>query len=154
MTTFYRKVGRRYQPVSEYDSELMDALPEGHHLISVRVGLTSRRFDVDPSLAPMIAAGLYAEDAISRAIYKAMELKPHKVTMTPRQLELVAELTASMNQQDVQWTRPCARDAAEAGIRALQAEAERRIKHPAVKEAYQRFLVVAKLAKQHDTTTD
>ena len=66
MTTFYRKVGRRYQPVEEYDPELMDALPEGDHLISVRVGLTSRRFDVDPALAPMIAAGVYAEDAISR----------------------------------------------------------------------------------------
>ena len=146
--TFYRRVGRRYRPVSEYDSELMDALPEGHHLISVQVGLTSRRFDVDPSLAPMIAAGLYAEDAISRAIYNAMELKPHKVTMTVRQLALMEELTASMNQQDAQWIRPCARDAAEAGVRALQAEAQRRMNHPAVRQAYEHFLTVARLCDQ------
>lgn len=145
MTTFYRKVGRRYEPVEEYDPELLDALPQGDHLISVRIGLTSRRYAVDPALAPMIAAGLYAEDAIGRAIYNAMELKPQPVTMTPRQLELVAELTASMNQQDAQWIRPCAGDAARAGVAALQQEAQRRMSHPAVREAYDHFLTVARL---------
>ena len=145
--TFYKKVGRRYVAVSEYDSELMDGLPQGDHLISVRVGLTSRRYDVDTALAPMIAAGLYAEDAISRAIYNAMELRPQTVTMTPRQLALMEELTRSMNSQDAQWIRPCARDAAEAGVRAMQEEAQRRMNHPAVRQAYEHFLTVASLCK-------
>ena len=144
--TFYVREGRRYVPVSEYDSDVMDALPQGDHLISVRLGISSRRYDVDAALAPMIAAGLYAEDAVSRAIYNAMELRPQTVSLTPRQLALMEELTASMNQQDAQWIRPCARDAAEAGVRALQEEAERRMSHPAVKQAYDHFLLVAKLA--------
>ena len=28
-TIFYKKVGRKYVPVSEYDQTLMDALPKG-----------------------------------------------------------------------------------------------------------------------------
>jgi len=145
MTTFYQKQGRRYVAVSEYNSDVMDALPQGDHLISMRPGVSSRRYNVDAALAPMIAAGLYAEDAISRAIYNAMELRPQTVTMTPRQLELMEELTESMNQQDAQWIRPCARDAAEAGVRALQEEAQRRMNHPAVRQAYEHFLTVARL---------
>lgn len=145
---FYKKQGRRYVPVSEYDNELLDAFPRGDHLISVRPGISSRRYDVDTALAPMIAAGLYAEDAVSRAIYNAMELRPQTVTMTPRQLKLMEELTKSMNRQDAQWIRPCARDAAEAGVRAMQAEAERRMSHPAVRQAYEHFLTVARLCDE------
>ena len=148
MTTFYKRVGRRYVPVSEYDSELMDALPPGEHLISVRPGSESRRHHIDPALAPMIAAGLYAEDAMSRAIYNAMELRPQPVTMTPRQLELMEELTRSMNRQDARWVRNCAQDAARSGVQALQQEAQRRMSHPAVREAYEQFLMVAKLCEK------
>ena len=148
MTTLYKKVGRRYRPVAQHDSAVMDGLPYGEHLISVRQGSESRRHHIDPALAPMIAAGLYAEDAVSRAIYNAMELRPEPVKMTPRQQELMAELTASMNQQDTRWTRPCAQDAARAGIQALQAEAQRRMSHPAVRQAYEHFLTVARLCDE------
>ncbi len=65
---YYEKVGRRYVPVSEYDSEFLDAFPKGNHLVMCYPGGTSRRFRIDPALAPMIAAGRYAEDAICRAI--------------------------------------------------------------------------------------
>ena len=147
MTTFYRKQGRRYVPVSEYNSELMDALPPGDHLISVRPGISSRRYDVDAALAPMIAAGLYAEDAVSRAIYNAMELRPQKTAMTPRQLELMEALTEEFRREDAAWIRPCAQDAAQAGVRALQEEAERRMSHPAVRQAYEHFLIVAGLCE-------
>lgn len=150
MTTFYKKVGYRYVAVSEYDPEFVDALPEGDHLISVRPGSESRRYRIDPALAPMIAAGLYAEDAVSRAIYNAMELRPQKVTMTARQLALIEELTESMNQQDAQWIRPCARDAAEAGVAAMQAEANRRMSNPAVRQAYEHFLVVFALCQDQE----
>ena len=148
MTTFYQKQGRRYVPVSEYNSEIMDALPEGDHLISVQPGKSRRRCRVEPALAPMIAAGLYAEDAISRAIYNAMELRPQKTAMSPRQLELMTALTEEFRKEDAQWIRPCARDAAEAGVAALQAEAQRRMSHPAVRQAYEHFLTVARLCDQ------
>jgi hypothetical protein len=31
--TFYRKRGRRYVPVNEYDQELLDSFPQGTHLV-------------------------------------------------------------------------------------------------------------------------
>ena len=151
MTTFYRKIGRRYVPALEHDSELMDALPAGDHLISVRTGTQSRRFNIDPALAPMIAAGLYAEDAIVKAIFEAQSIRPEEPTvrLTKRQQELVTELTASMRRQDARWLRPSSRDAAEAAVRAMQEEAQRRMSHPAVRAAYEQFLAVARLCEDH-----
>ena len=56
-TIFYKKVGRRYVPVYEYDQTLMDALPKGSHLIQVYPGGQSTKYNVDPAYAPLIAAG-------------------------------------------------------------------------------------------------
>lgn len=154
MTTFYKKIARRYVPVMEHDSEVMDGLPYGEHLISVRPGSESRRHHIDPALAPMIAAGLYAEDDMSRAIYNAMELRPQPMPLSDQQRALLQQLTDSMNDHDIRWVRACAQEAARAGIAALQQEAQRRLSHPAVKAAYEHFLVVAKLAEKHDSTTE
>ena len=149
MTTFYRRVGRRYEPVLEHDSELMDALPYGDHLISVRRGGESRRHRVDPAFAPMIAAGLYAMDAMVKSIHDNMSLREESIRLTPQQQKLMAELTASMNRQDLKWTRPSAFDAAQAGLRVLEEEANRLLRNPAVRKAYEDFLLVARLCEDH-----
>jgi hypothetical protein len=59
---YYEKRGRRYVPVMEHDYELMDAMPKGNHLIMCFPGGKSTRYNIDPALAPMIAAGRVAED--------------------------------------------------------------------------------------------
>lgn len=135
-------------PVAEYNNDWMDSFPEGDHLIQCRPGSVSRRQRIDPALAPMIAAGVYAEDAISQAIYNAMELRPQPVTMTTRQLALMQVLTEEFGREDAVWARPCAQDAARAGVTAMQAEAARRMKHPAVRQAYEHFLTVAALCDE------
>ena len=150
MTTFYEKVGRRYRPVKQYDPELMESFPQGDHLVSVQPGRESRRYRVDAAFAPMIAAGLYVEDAMGRAIYDAMELRPQPAKMTARQQQLMAELTRSMNRSDVRWLRASASDAAVAGLRVLEAEAHRRMRHPAVRAAYEQFLTVARLCEDEE----
>lgn len=146
---YYEKRGRRYVPVSEYDNDWMDSFAEGVHVIVCRPGVVSRRYRIDPALAPMIAAGVYAEDAIVNTIHDAQKLRPDsKIALTPEQQELMAELTDSMNQSDLVWLRPSARDAAEAAVQALQEEAERRMSHPAVRQAYEHFLTVAALCEE------
>ena len=82
---FYEKVGRRYRPVHEYDSDLLNSLPKGSHLINVYPGGQSTRYNIDPNYAAMIAAGRVAEDAMSEAIRKASELRPQRTTITPGQ---------------------------------------------------------------------
>jgi len=82
---YYEKVGRRYVPVAEYDNDFLDSFPKGNHLVMSYPGGTSRRFNIDPNYAAMIAAGRVAEDAICKAISKASELRPKQTPITPKQ---------------------------------------------------------------------
>jgi len=147
-TTYYVKRGRRYYPVSHWDPQLDQALPPGHHLVSVRPGQESRRCNIEPARAPMIAAGMLAEEAMSRAIYNAMELRPAPIRLTARQQTLMKELTESMNRQDLRWMRASASEVAQAGVRVLQEEAENLLTNPAVRRAYEDFLIVCELTKK------
>lgn len=144
---FYTKQGRRYVPVSEYNSELTDSLPKGSHLIISVPGGVSRYFNIDPNYAALIAAGRVAEDAIRDAIITAQECRPIKHPITERQQKLWRELADSFKEQEYPIMRPSAVDAARAAVDAMVIEAEKLMKHPDVKKAYEQFLLVAELCK-------
>jgi hypothetical protein len=148
---YYEKVGRRYKPVSEYDSDFLDSFTKGTHLVMSYPGGKSIRYNIDPNYAAMIAAGRVAEDAVSDAIRKAQDLKPQKQPITEHQLKLWRELAESFEQDDYPLTRPAARDAAEAAVKALMQEAEKLMTNPTVKKAFDHFLLVAELTKENDT---
>lgn len=155
---FYEKVGRKYVPVSEYDSNLLDALPKGTHIIMSYPGGQSTRYKIDPAYAPMIAAGRVAEDVITTAMLKAQELRPARGNITPEQRALFDAFLASMPEDDPQrnmLTHGAIRDCAEAGIKAMQEEANKLLENPAVKKAYEHFLLVCELTKgeTHDTNS-
>ena len=147
---FYEKVGRKYVPVSEYDSDLLDGFPKGTHLVMVYPGGASRRYNIDPNYAAMIAAGRVAEDAICSAIVKSQELRPSKQPITEEQQSLWRALARSFNQDDFPLIRPAARDAAEAGVKAMQDEADKLMEHPSVREAFEHFLFIANLVKDEN----
>jgi len=144
--TFYKKVGRRYVPVSEYDSELMSAFPKGAHLVMTYPGGRSTRYNVDIAYAPMIAAGRIAEDTISNAIYRASEMRPHQTPITERQRRAWEKLNKEFGDQRYSIEIPSAREIAEAGVNAMQQEAAELLKNPVVKKAYDEFMLVCKLA--------
>ena len=148
---YYEKVGRRYKPVSEYDSDFLDSFTKGTHLVMSYPGGKSIRYNIDPNYAAMIAAGRVAEDAVSDAIRKAQDLKPQKQPITEHQLKLWRELAESFKQDDYPLTRPAARDAAEAAVKAMMQEAEKLMANPTVKKAFDHFLLVAELTKENDT---
>jgi hypothetical protein len=124
---YYEKVGRRYKPVAEYDNDLMDSFHKGNHLVMVYPGGTSRRFNIDPAMAPMIAAGRVAEDAMCKAMMDASELRPQRTPLTEGQQRA--------------W-------------KAMQVEADKLMQHPAVRDAYEQFQLVCKLTKQKDCHKD
>jgi hypothetical protein len=144
---FYKKVGRRYVPVAEYDNDMMDALPKGNHLLSVYPGGASRRYNVDPAYAPMIAAGRVAEDAVCRAIQKASELRPKQATITPEQKRAWNALAEAFGDELCTLQGLSIRDCAEAGVRAMQDEADKLLKHESVRQAYEHFMLVCELTK-------
>lgn len=144
---YYKKVGRRYVPVSEYDSDLSYALPKGAHLIMSYPGGQSTRYHVEPNYAAMIAAGRVAEDVISNAIVKASEARPRTKPITDRQRKAWKELAESFGEDRYYIELPSAREIADAGIKALQDEAEKLMTVPAVRKAYDQFLLVCALTK-------
>jgi alpha-D-ribose 1-methylphosphonate 5-triphosphate diphosphatase len=84
---YYEKRGRRYYPVMEHDYELMDAMPRGNHLIMCYPGGRSTRYNIDPALAPMIAA---MDQAGSEGLLRAEHLLHLRCEITnPELLSLV-----------------------------------------------------------------
>jgi hypothetical protein len=145
---FYEKVGRKYVPVHEYDEYLMDGLPYGNHLIMCYPGGKSTRYNIDPALAPMIAAGRVAENRMSEAVRKASEMRPRRKELTHDQQRAWQRLNKALGDDVYTIEIASARDIAEAGIKAMQAEAEKLMTNPAVKLAYEQFLLVCELTKK------
>ena len=149
---YYEKVGRRYKPVAEYDNTWMDSLPKGTHLIMCYPGGTSRRFNIDPNYAAMIAAGRLAEDAVCRAISKASELRPTTTPLTEGQRRAWRKLAKELGDDLCTLRGLSVHDCAEAGVKAMQAEADKLMTHPAVRDAYEQFQLVCNLVKQKENT--
>jgi hypothetical protein len=155
-TIFYIKKGRKYIPHSTYSPEFCDSFPKGTHLVDVYPGGSSRRFNIDPAYAPMIAAGRVAEDAISTSLMEASKLRvPERdQPLTPEQLEAWKALSKAFGKEQYALEWCSYREAAEAGVKAMQAEADKLLDNPIVRRAYERFLLVAELAKDHNERID
>ena len=147
---YYEKVGRRYKPVAEYDNMLMDSFPKGDHLVMCYPGGSSRRFNINPAYAPMIAAGRVAEDAISKAVVKASEMRPHNKPITEKQKAAWEALAKSFGDDRYYVEIPSAREIAEEGIKAMTLEAEKLLEHESVRKAYDHFMLMCQLVKENN----
>jgi hypothetical protein len=150
-TVFYKKVGRRYQPVSEYDSELCDAFPQGAHLVVTKPGSRSTQYRIDPALAPMIAAGRYAQDAMADSIREATELRPLNHEMSEQEQAKWKQFIRTMPDEfRFMMTHGSAMDAVFAGIKAMEQEADKMLTNPAIRKAYDNFMLICKLVKENE----
>jgi hypothetical protein len=151
---FYKKVGRRYVPVSEYDSEYLDSFSKGTHIVMCYPGGQSRRYNIDPNYAALIAAGRVAEDAICDALRKASEMRPQRTPITEGQRRAWKKLAKEFGDDLATLSMGCARDIAEAGIKAQMAEADKLMTHESVRQAYDHFMTVCALTKEHNGQSD
>ena len=149
---YYEKKGRRYVPVSEYDSEYLDSFSRGTHTVMCYPGGQSRRYNIDPNYAAMIAAGRVAEDAICDALRKASEMKPQRTPITPGQKKAWEKLAKEFGDDLATLSLGCARDHADAAVNAMIAEADKLMSHPSVRDAYEQFQTVCNLVKQKQNT--
>jgi t-SNARE complex subunit (syntaxin) len=152
---FYEKVGRKYVPVYEYDQTLMDAFPKGTHIVMCYPGGQSTRYNVNPNYASMIAAGRLAEDAISKKLMEASEIRMQR---KDRDRELTDEQRAAWNNlikefgdsaKQLEWAS--VREIAEAGVDAMQAEADKLMQNESVRKAYEHFQLICELSKTRET---
>ena len=151
---FYEKQGRRYVPVSEYDNDLLDSFTKGTHLVMSYPGGSSRRYNIDPAYAPMIAAGRVAEDAVCKAMLKASELKPQQTPLTEGQIKAWRRLAKEFGSELCTLQGSSTRDIAEAAVQAMMVEAEQLLTNPTVRKAYERFLLVAELSRKQESNYD
>jgi hypothetical protein len=147
---YYEKVGRRYIPVKEYDGDFMDSYSKGTHLLMVYPGGQSRRYNIDPAYAPMIAAARVAQDAICRAISKASEMRPARTPITSGQKKAWEKLAKELGDELATLHGLCIHDCAEAGVKAMQEEADKLMKHDSVRKAYDHFQLMCELTKEQE----
>lgn len=150
---YYEKVGRKYVPVAEYDNTLLDSFPKGNHLVMCYPGGSSRKFNIEPNYAAMIAAGRIAEDAICEVIRKASELRPQQTPITLGQKKAWEKLAKEFGSELATLSGLCIRDCAEAGVKAMIEEADKLMSNPAVKKAYEHFMLVCELTRENDENT-
>ena len=147
---YYEKIGRRYRPVAEYDNDLLDSFHKGSHLVCVYPGGQSRRYNVEPNYAAMIAAGRVAEDAICKAVNKASEMRPARTPITPAQQRAWRKLAKELGDELCTLTGSSTRDIAEAAVQAMQEEADKLMSHPAVVDAWEKFMLTCELTKERE----
>jgi histidyl-tRNA synthetase len=98
----------------------------------------------------MIAAGRVAEDAICRAISKASEMRPARTLITPGQKKAWEKLAKELGDELATLNGLCIRDCAEAGVKAMQEEADKLMKHESVRKAYDHFQLMCELTKEQE----
>ena len=146
---FYKKVGRKYEAVSEYDATFSHSIPYGDFLVSVYKDGSSRR-PITPAFAPMIAAGRYGKDHIINAIRSATDMRPKDTPITIGQLKAWKKLAKEFGEERHCLTWPAASDAADAAVQAMQAEADKYLTNPAVRKAYDHFMLMVELTKEEN----
>ena len=118
---FYEKVGRRYVPVAEYNSEWIDSFRKGTHLLMCYPGGASRVYNIDPNHAAMIAAGRVARDEISKAIVKASDMRPKRAPITEEQRVAWENLIKAFGPEGRTLEYPSASEAAQRGLPRIHA---------------------------------
>jgi hypothetical protein len=101
----------------------------------------------------MIATGRVAEDAMSRAISKASELRPRQTPLTEGQRRAWKKLAKEFGDDLATLNINSSRDIAEAGLKALQEEADKLMQNETVRKAYDHFIFLCELTKESNDST-
>lgn len=153
---FYEKLGDDYIKVSEYDSDVMNSLPIGHHLVTVTDSGRSTAIRIKPEWAPMIAAGQVARDAISGVLMTASALRAsdNKIPLTEKQARAWQDLAESFGESMFPLEWPSYREAADAGVQAMIDEQSRLLSNSTVRRAYEQFLLIAALTLDDNSSNN
>lgn len=148
---YYEKIGQQYVPVAGYDSDFLDSFKKGSHLVIADPGGVTRKYNIDPEFAPLIAASRFAKDAMHRAMLDATALRPATQPITPAAQRAWKKLAKELGDELCTLTSASVHDVIDSGLKVLEYEANKLMKHAAVREAYEQFITVAALTKeQHD----
>jgi hypothetical protein len=148
--TFYRKVGRKYVEVSQYDDNFCNSYPIGSHLVTVEKGCAMRKMNVDPALLPLIAATELFRSELAQVIVKASDAYPSS-QFIGADLAAYQTFKASLSPDKMYYlSYPSANEVATAALSMLTKKAEALLQNDAVKQAYDNFILISKLSDEHN----
>ena len=151
-TIYYVKEGKKYVPVSYYDSDMMSALPAGATLIVKEDGCTMYRRKVDINSASFLAAAVSLEHDIGMALVRASEARPHRKELTQEQHD---DWDAFMKKhgESFRWIEyPSGQEVAAHMLSTLQKRLEAAHENPAVKEAWDHYRMMVGLTLKEENT--
>ena len=124
--TLYKKVGRKYVPVSAFWDCLgnHDQMQAGTFRLTYAYADGGKRYeyDVQPDTAGFVAAALIAKHAMCEAITEASRMRPSgQIPYTKKQLALIAQFRKDMGgMMPVWWTENDGYAIADAAIEAVK----------------------------------
>ena len=148
--TYYVKRGRRYQPISYYDQQLMvDGFPEGCHLVRVQGNAIQRKYHVEPDRAALTAAMIEAQDYLCQQLVAASAPQPNRDRpITPELKQDWEQLVDRYGDELRRLSYDSAWDISRSVIDLMgQRVAGSAWENPAVQSAWEKFLVTVSLTK-------
>ena len=160
MTTkqFYKKEGRRYVPVSAYDNDLCSSFPIGTSIVVVDKNLTMYKRNVDDVRAPVVGALMLYTQTLVDTLVEASRASPGSSARQKLTPEAAADWQAFIAKHGEEFrylTYPSASGIAEASVQAFEQKVAALMKHPTVKDAYEKLLLTIKLTvseEQNEST--
>ena len=144
-TVYYKKEGRKFVPVSYYDSKMCDAVTEGATLIVKQKNLTMRRRNVDIDYAPILAATMATKESLSNTLIKASEARPHRKQLTEEELADWQSLIDKHGDNFQYIEYPSAYESVEAALEFLAKQVVTAHKNEAVLEAWNHYKLLVAL---------
>lgn len=106
ITTFYKKVGTKFEPISVNDPEYDQSMGLGFWLVHVKENSKFTKREVHPNLIEALAAFDIARDAMTSAMVKGSAYGPEGRVITEREQKAWAELKAAMGSDACRLTAP------------------------------------------------
>ena len=120
-------------------------LGEGSYLLQVRKNGSSLTAEVSPDAAPMVAAAIHAKDKVVEVVHQASAARPSRNACSPEEIEAWEVFKSKTTYHAIEY--PSAQAIADAAMFSLMDEAEKLLKYPAVREAYDQFIMLCKLTQ-------
>lgn len=147
--TYYVKRGRKYVPVSEYDSEVCDSLKYGTHLVVNEQGCRMYLYDVHPDNASIVAATQLFKSHLLKCMAVASEARPKtgtNIEFTEKQKEAYDKLKEALGEHTHYFEFSSLNDIADRAIQNFMEDSGDKFKeYPFVKKAYDNLMLKIKL---------
>lgn len=123
MTAIYKKHGRRYKEIGNYEPEAYDTYPHGAHLVISRPGSRLTRFSINPDHAALLAAAEDMREAMIQAMRDASMPRISEKAKAAHKRGWAAYIAAVGREDMLTVTGASAQDCVQAGIDVLMAKA-------------------------------